>query len=599
MSRCTSAAFARKSFVSFVSFVVYYPRAMHEPPVSVSDYDRFAYPRAVYSHTHPDRLATIAILHGLQPAPVANARVLELGCGDGNNLISIACTLPVGEFLGVDLAGEPIRRGQEAISAIGLKNISLRQMNILEMPADVGTFDYIIAHGVYSWVPEAVREKVLGICREHLAENGVAYISYNAYPGCHLRDVARGIMLFHARQFSEPSDQVQQGRALIKFLAQGRTEPRLWQVVLQAQLQRLEKRADGSLFHDDFSPVCQAFYFHEFVEAAGRHQLEFLAEADVKDARPDGLTDEAVGVLQKMGQMNRIAYEQYIDFIGGCSFRRTLLCRQGRAVDREMKPERVCNLFVAANVAAVNPDANTPVPGPEDFKRGETVIAASMPVLKSALKFLGEAWPRRVPFAELLENACSVHALACSGTAPRADPGGDGTPGHAEACASGGPTPEHAKACTPNEPHGTDEGSALKPVHQTRADLAEFLLSCFAIGFVDLHSCPSPFVTKVSERPMASPLVRWQVRQGPEVSTLRHWPLRITDAMGRHLLGLLDGTRDHAALLKELGESVKAGSTPIYCDGKAVTESEKAVELVAQRLGPSLENLAKLGLLAG
>jgi hypothetical protein len=139
-------------------------------------------------------------------------------------------------------------------------------------------------------------------------------------------------------------------------------------------------------------------------------------------------------------------------------------------------------------------------------------------------------------------------------------------------------------------PYRNDDG-------QQRADLSEFLLSCFAIGFVDLHSCPSPFVTEVSERPIASPLVRWQVRQGPEISTLRHLPMKITDALGRDLLALLDGTRDQAALLRELGERVKDGSMPIFCDGKAITEPEKAAAVLAERLGPSLVNLAKVGLL--
>ncbi len=522
---------------------------MHE--ATVSEYDKFAYPSAVYVQTHPDRLATVATLFGLQPARIERARVLELGCGDGNNLITMACTLPDSEFLGVDLAIEPVRGGQEAIAALGLKNISLRQMNILEMPGDIGVFDYIIAHGLYSWVPEAVREKILGICREHLSENGVAFVSYNAYPGSHLRDLMRGMTLFHVDQLSEPAEQVRQARALLKFLAEGQSRSGLWQDVLRHLSERLEKRSGAGFYHDELGPAYRPLYFHEFVKAAAGHQLEYLAEADVKDMLPGDLNEEGVRVLQKMENMNRVAHEQYMDFVVGRAFRQTLLCHKGRRRDQELKPERACTLFAAADVRPVNPDASPATPGMEEFKRGESVIGTSHPMLKSALAVLGQVWPRRVPFSELLNTA--------------------------------------------RERAGRDEAS----LDSDRRDLADFLVRCYAVGFVDLHSYPSTFVTEVSERPVASPLARWQVRHGPNVSSFRHLPLKIEDPLGRGVLGLLDGTRDRAALLKELGESVKAGSMPVYYEGKSSVELQTALELLPGQLETSLASLAKLGLLVG
>ena len=570
---------------------------MNESPVPVSDYDKFAYPSAIYPQTHPDCLALVATLHGLQPARIERARVLELGCGDGNNLISMAFTLPEGTFHGVDLALEPIRRGNEVIAALGLKHVSLRQMDVMQMPADIGQFDYIIAHGLYSWVPEMVREKILAICRDHLTENGVAFISYNAYPGCHMRDVARGITRFHARQFSEPVDQVQQGRALLKYLAESHSQPRIWQNVLMDQFKRLEKRSDAGFFHDDLGPFNQPFYFYEFAEAAARYQLEFVAEADVRSMPPGGLTDEGVRVLGQMERMNRVAFEQYVDFVVGRPFRRTLLCRQGRSVDREMRSERLANLFVAGDVAAVNPGANMAGPGSEDFKRGETVIATDKPLLKSALKFLGEAWPRRVSFAELLGNGRAEVPLC-----PNKD-----NDGRAEVPLCPNPqtsaVPGPTSDLTPREGtqgQGTSESNlgkaAALPYHR---DLAQFLLQCFTIGFVDLHAFPGTFVAEVSEHPAASPMVRLQVRQGPGISSLRHQPLKIADAFGRDLLMLLDGTRDRAALLRDMGERVKTGSIPIYRDGKHVEDVQQALEVLESQLDPCLASLVKLGLFVG
>lgn len=524
---------------------------MHESPVS--EYDKFAYPSAVYSQTHPDRLSVIATLMGLQPANLERARVLELGCGDGNNLIAMACTLPNGEFLGLDLAVEPIRRGQELVAALNLKNVTLRQMNLLEAPGDLGKFDYIIAHGLYSWVPEPVREKILALCHDHLAGNGIAYISYNAYPGNHIRDLTRRVMRYHVRQFSEPPEQIRQARAFLKFLVEAKSKPGHWQGILRYEFDRIDKYIDAGFFHDDLSAINQAFYFHEFMEAAAGHQLQYLGEADFRDMQPFGLTEESMRVVQQMEGINRIAREQYLDFIEGRTFRQTLLCHRDLQLAGELKPERICNLLVAADAAPVSPQANPAAPGMEDFRRGTCIIASGQPLLKSALAFLSQAWPRRVPLAELLEKA--------------------------------------------RETAGRGKTTNPAALDADRRELADFLLRCYAVGFVDLHSYPSTFVAHASERPTASPLVLWQIHRGPTISSLRQLPIKIQDALGRELLKLLDGTRDRAALLEELGKTVASGAAVIHCDGNPVTDPKKALEQLAAQLDSNLASLAGLGLL--
>ena len=89
-------------------------------------------------------------------------------------------------------------------------------------------FDYIIAHGVYSWVPDPVRDRILAICSESLSPNGVAYVSYNTYPGGHIRDMVREMMLFHVRACFRRQQKIAQGRALLKFLAGSKKEPDLY-----------------------------------------------------------------------------------------------------------------------------------------------------------------------------------------------------------------------------------------------------------------------------------------------------------------------------------------------------------------------------------
>ncbi len=140
-------------------------------------YDDVPYPDLSYSRTHPDRLATLGTILGLQPAPVTNCRVLELGCARGANIIPMAYGLPNSSFVGIDFSAKQINYGQIAITSLGLQNIKLVQADILSLTDDIGEFDYIIAHGVYSWTPEAVREKLMAICKRNLAANGVAFVS--------------------------------------------------------------------------------------------------------------------------------------------------------------------------------------------------------------------------------------------------------------------------------------------------------------------------------------------------------------------------------------------------------------------------------------
>src|ERR1019366_3689360 len=139
----------------------------------MSEYNQILYPTHVYPETHPDTLARTAVLFGMDPPPVQQCRVLEIACGDGGNIIPMAFELPHSEFVGIDSASIPIQHAQRVIERSGAKNVSVRALDLMEICRDFGTFDYIIAHGIYSWVPEAVQDRILGICRYHLSPIGI------------------------------------------------------------------------------------------------------------------------------------------------------------------------------------------------------------------------------------------------------------------------------------------------------------------------------------------------------------------------------------------------------------------------------------------
>ncbi|MFN0195656.1 MAG: methyltransferase domain-containing protein [Planctomycetaceae bacterium] len=225
-------------------------------------YDEVPYIGGAFPETHPNRLATLGTLFGMQPVDPLRCRVLELGCAQGKNLIPMASTAPHSEFIGIDLSAKQIDVGKNWIAQLRLGNIELRQQNILELTSDIGSFDYIIAHGVLSWVPQVVQEKIFDLCQQLLAPQGIAYLSYNTYPGWHFRDILRNQLCFHTRNAVDERQKFQQAEEYLGILQlAAKNHPGIYGDVLQAQIDLLRQSRDYYVFHDFLEEVNSPFYF--------------------------------------------------------------------------------------------------------------------------------------------------------------------------------------------------------------------------------------------------------------------------------------------------------------------------------------------------
>ncbi|MEO5675957.1 MAG: class I SAM-dependent methyltransferase [Usitatibacter sp.] len=304
----------------------------------MSAYDEVPYTGRPYPDSHPERLATMATLLGASPAALERCRVLEVACGDAANLIPMAYALPESQFVGFDIAAQPIDAGRRLATKIGLTNISLAQFDLADFPADAGTFDYIIAHGLYSWIPAAARDQLLALISRHLAARGVAFVSYNVYPGCYVRRMVWEMLRFHTHPLVEPAERVAEAQAFARLIAQGRTADDAYTALMRSEAARFSSRDTGFLFHDDLAEVNEPCYFHEFVEHAENHRLQFLCEAELVATSYVGLTAE---VRQVMDALDPLAREQYLDFAKCRRFRQTLLCRDDVAIERRIGPEKI------------------------------------------------------------------------------------------------------------------------------------------------------------------------------------------------------------------------------------------------------------------
>jgi len=526
----------------------------------VNTYDEILYPGLAFPQTHPDRLATLAKLFGMTPAPVERARVLELGCGDGSNLLPMALALPESEFVGIDLAARPISTGQEMIRALGLQNIALTRMDVLDVADDFGHFDYIIAHGLYSWVPPVVREKVLALCRAHLAPQGVAFVSYNAQPGGHLREMLREMMLFHVRNLEEPQQRISQAKSFLNFLLNSREdeEDDAYRMLLKKEVKRVVEHSESHLFHDDLAEINSFFYFYEFVEQAARHDLQYLAEADYFEMQDASLPPRAAETLRQLGD-NPVVKEQYADFVKCRRFRQTLLCHGEVSLERAQKPEQLRSLYVSspARPGSIEPDIKSSAAVVKFEGAKGASVETDNPLTKAALLHLGALWPRALHFDELLAGARS----------------------------------RLGREARVGEDSRAVEDSDV---------LGEVLLRLYAANLVELRTHAPRFATEAGERPVASPLARLQVARSPVVTSLLHTSVNVEDALGRQLLFLSDGTRDRGALLQDLLARMETGSAATGledAEGAPGAGARRIEEVLAEQVEENLASFARHALL--
>jgi SAM-dependent methyltransferase len=306
----------------------------------------------------------------------------------------MAVGLPAASFVGVDAAPGAIARGQELVEALGLENVMLEARAIEDF--EPAPCDYVIAHGVYSWVEPAARDRLLALCRAALAPAGVAYVSYNALPGGRALQAVRDMLRFHTAALDDPHERIAEGRALLRFLAEGAPA----ESELRTRAAELLERSDASLLHDDLAAVNDPVYFHEFVAHAARHGLAYLAEADFFEMQIGAASEPAAEAL--LGVEDPVRREQYLDFLKGRRFRQTLLVAAEQEIDRTPRPEVIERLAVSTQVQRRDGGFEGPT--------GST-LTTDNPVVVEALERAAAAWPAAVWVRDLAAPGADTAAL--------------------------------------------------------------------------------------------------------------------------------------------------------------------------------------------
>mgnify|MGYP002628047927 CR=1 FL=1 len=506
-------------------------QAENAPDLTVS-YDEVPYDGLTHSETHPSLLATIGALMGMDPAPIEQCRVLEIGCAQGYNLLAMAVSLPDSEFVGIDFAPVQIVEGQKAITDLGLSNVSLHALDLMALDDSLGQFDYIIAHGFYSWVPQPVRDRLLAVYSRLLQPNGVGYISYNAYPGGHFMNALRDGMLFHAGRIQKPQERATEARRWIDLLAEtgeARTVPysgfyKAYRQLIYDYKEHLGDeagRSNAGLLHDELEEVNRPFYLREFVDNCQAAGLQYVGDTEFASMLATNVPANVAQVIQKSAR-SRVEAEQYLDFVRNRMFRRSLVCHQSVQISGKPSLRTVESFYISSNARdeeVARPKGSRPAR--KYIAPDGSSLTTDHPVTIAAFDYLSEVWPQRILFADLLQEA----------------------------------TRRVGRIVSPTGTQKITTGRTASPTYAQDAQvLGANLLKAYSISpvLMELHRYAPKLTTDLSPRPVASRWARWQVRQNSRsICNLLHKRV-LLDEPDCFLLLRLDGSRTLDELAQEL-----------------------------------------------
>lgn len=368
-------------------------------------YDAMPYPGVAHAFTHPDRLAVLAHLHGLHATPVGHARILEIGAGDGRNLLPIAASLPGAECVGIDPSGRAIADARHLSQRLDLANVALFEAEFQAFLAPdappLGTFDYVIADGLLASIPPDAQARLFALIGRVLRPDGVAVVSYHALPGYHDMAPLRALMAFHTEPVADPALRIAQARDIARWHIDRQT--RLFGAargtVYARLLAEIEALPDAVLLRDLLTPDVHPLYFEDALALGAAHGLRWLGNARPSEPRTANLPPNLREIVRGVPSAER--QQQYMDFLFHTRFRATAFCRAERAPQRDATPATFLALHAASRVAPRPfdaPDAPWMLAGEDgelvlsdDAAQVLSLLAATTPAAKPVAAWRAEA----------------------------------------------------------------------------------------------------------------------------------------------------------------------------------------------------------------
>jgi trans-aconitate methyltransferase len=495
------------------------------------DYDSLPYLSLPLAYTQPSHLSALARLHGLEAPLPEQARVLEIGCAAGGNLLPLAAKWPKATFLGIDLAERQIADGNRRIRHFGLDNVTLTQADVADAVVPAGSFDFVICHGVFSWVPATVQDAILRLVGHCLIDGGVAAISYNVLPGWHLRSPIRDILCAIAGREGTPQERVGRARDALQVLDRC-AGPGAYGDLLRQEANRLAKIPSSYILGEFLAEHNRPVRFLDFIQSAGERGLEFVCEADLDAGARALLSPEGVQRVNRLGDSDRGHASQELDYLSGRPFRRTVL-RKRISGQSAVAPsaEFLGGLHMTARL---RPDLDGSTDGRHAFvDRHGRQLSTQVPAIANALMQLARAYPATTPVDTLLAD--------------------------------------------------------MAPDGRRRA--AQALFGLASSGKAMLSILPVAVGRESDPRPKVWHYARAEAQLGlPGITSLHHVAVALPK-LGIAIAAMMDGTRDRAELAAWLAAEIAADRMPLP-DGVVASSAADAVAHAERQVAATLRHLA-------
>ncbi len=169
------------------------------------------YTNQFYRETTPSWLATAALLLGHRPPDLTRPfRYVDLGCAHGFSAITVAATCPHAEVWGFDFNPAHVESARHLADRAGLTNIHFEEASFADIAARpagaLPEFDFIVSHGVLSWISPENQQELINIVGQRLRPGGLAYLSYNVTTGWAGMVPLRALMYMLSAATPERSD---------------------------------------------------------------------------------------------------------------------------------------------------------------------------------------------------------------------------------------------------------------------------------------------------------------------------------------------------------------------------------------------------------
>ena len=482
-----------------------------------SPYNKIPYHGTLIPLTSPDHSALCARWHQFAAPPLQHVHCTELGCGDGANLLALAFYNPVSTFLGIDNSSVQVDLARHAANTLNLGNVDFLHKDVREFEsATVPPSDYIIAHGLYSWVPEDAREAILSFCSENLKPSGLAYISYNAQPGWATRNLVRETLL-RSPSVREAPVQRKAERAIqvaANLLEDLPSRDYAAAVVLANELERVRDGAPFYVLHEYLAETSQGFWLREFVEAARSHGLDYIADAQF--CRWEGRIDPALRASLARRSSDQVEQEETADLLGDRYFHASILSRADAVRNPTSRDELWRQVHIATSLGAISDQLDLAEGVVERFSgAGGAEITLQASITKAAIALLCAQWPRGCTLQQMHERAGQLLQQY-------------------------------------SFPIRTDSESQLR----------DDLTTLFEAGQIDLRLHEPEYDISIPEHPAAHALARFEAGHRNALSTPFHLPIPFEPA-AMALVRELDGCRSQAELSRDFGERLTTETIPV------------------------------------